>query len=502
MRIQYIASLVTLATLLVPGLGWAAEAPKVRLTPAEAVQRALRHNLALQYERLSPALTGAAEKAASAPYDVNLFAGTDVSGSPGSISRARAGLPPVSSTSAGLEVGVRKVFTTGTTVETKLGTSGLFGSGSLDPGYQTTLSVNVRQNLLRGVSMDANEAGITSARLGRKAAGDQLDRKAELVAAQALQAYWDLHAALSQRDVQKVALEQAERTLSETQALIQAGKQAAAEAVAAQYQVQVQRRAVSQAEQAIGNARDRLARIIGMVGPRSLATPRIVTAATPAKSVPGTSLPKLQEQALAKRGDYLAQKVAIESRAVEAQAAAHELWPKLELVGGVNFTGLSGTMSDGTQNLAGLSTNYFGSYAMDRVGWSVGLQLEVPLGNRAAESKREVADLELKRAKTALEQLELGISEELNVAWRSVRSAHEQLQITESAVKVAETKLENEQIRYRAGKTTAHILTTIQGEVVRERLNREQALADFNKALVQLWTASGTLMGRSGLSQS
>lgn len=500
MKATYIAMTTWMATLLAaaPAL---ASAEEVSLTPQAAVERALRLNLALQYERLNPALTQAAENTARSPYDTTLFASTDVSGSPGTISRARVGLAPVSTTSVGGEVGVRKSFTTGTSVEAKLGTSALFGgSGGLSPGYQSQLSLAVRQNLLKGVSMDANEAAITGAKLGRESAQDQLERKNELIAADTLRTFWDLHAALSLRKVQKVAVESAERTLAETTALIQAGKVAASEEAAARYQVQVQQRTLQQAEQAVGNARDRLARITGLVDSRSLATPEIVTAVTPATALPGTSLQALQQTALTKRGDYLAQRVEIKSRKTQADAANHELLPKLDLVAGMSFTGLSGTSSDG-QALTDIPTSYWGSYEMKNVGWSVGLLLEIPLENRAAKAKREVADLEVRRSENLLSQLELGISEELNVAWRAVRTAKQQLEVTESAVKVAEIKLDAERERYRAGKSSAHILTSIEADAVKEKLNKEQAVADFNKALVQLWTASGTLMSRVGSKQ-
>jgi len=65
---------------------------------------------------------------------------------------------------------------------------------------------------------------------------------------------------------------------------------------------------------------------------------------------------------------------------------------------------------------------------------------------------------------------------------------------------MAEEKLANETERYQAGKTTAHILSTVQIEAVTERLNREQALADLVKAVVDMQAASGGLLNRLGLS--
>ena len=51
----------------------------------------------------------------------------------------------------------------------------------------------------------------------------------------------------------------------------------------------------------------------------------------------------------------------------------------------------------------------------------------------------------------------------------------------------------------RAGRTTAHILTTVQADLVRERTALAQAQAEVHKALADLWAATGSLLPRLGL---
>src|SRR5262245_26707098 len=247
-QIQWTAGLVMAITA---SIAHAAPTTELKLTPQDAVSRAVLQNLDLKYDGLSPELTDAGERSANAVFDPTFFADANASGAKGTIK-------------AGADIGIRKIFsTTGTTVEAKVGTTGVFGEevarGPFSPEYQTALSLTVRQPLLRGSSRQANEVGITGAKLQERAAQDKLSRKAELVAADTLKAYWDLHAALSQAQVQKVALDLARKTLAETQALIHAGKLAAAEEAAVNYQVQVQTRALVQADQAVENTRDKLA---------------------------------------------------------------------------------------------------------------------------------------------------------------------------------------------------------------------------------------------------
>src|SRR6185436_16628227 len=99
--------------------------------------RALKNNLELAYERLNPTLSQAPQSLAESQFDVTAYGSSTVAGSPGQVSASRAGLSPVSTTSVAFEGGIRKAFSTGTSIDIGLRTSALFGSsGSLNPAYQ------------------------------------------------------------------------------------------------------------------------------------------------------------------------------------------------------------------------------------------------------------------------------------------------------------------------------------------------------------------------------
>jgi outer membrane protein len=483
--------------LVVAGVAAPTSAQQIHLTPQEAVRRSLRYNLNLKLERLDPNLTNLAEQLAEAPFRPQLFSTANVSGSPGSVSADRVGLEPTSSTTVGGQLGVRKAFSIGTSIEGRLSSTGLFGGGGrggLDPAYETSLALQARQALLQGISRAANELGITTARLTRDSAVALFQRQAELIAATTLKAYWDLRAAVAKVAVEGVALQMTEQTLRETEALIGGGKLAPSEKISALYTVQKQRRAKLQAEQTLANARDRMARVIGAVSPSSLDTPELVPTSTPRRTPPTWTLPELQQQALAQRGDYRALLVQTRIRRTEEGAARHRLLPKLDLVAGLQLTGLSG---DGTSDYSG---GYWSSFGMKRVGWSAGLSLEVPLGNLEARTRRELAALQVRRSELSEQVALQELSLELNLAWRALQLERQALRLTEEAARAAELKLLNETERYKSGKITAHILSTVQAEVITERLNREQALADLVKAVVDVQAASGGLLKRLGLS--
>ena len=478
------------------GLAGRAEAEPVRLTPQEAVRRALRENLGLKLDRLDPNLTNLSELIATSAFRPSLFGGVDYADSPGSASTTS---DPTRSRSLSGDVGVRQTFSTGTSLEGKFSTKGAWGGGrgGLDPAYDTGLYLQARQALLQGVSRAANELSLRTARLTRQSAHALLERQAELIAASTLKAYWDLRAAIAKLEIEKSALQMAEKTLQETEALIGAGKLPGSEKASAAYTVQTQRRAVLQAEQSLANARDRMARIIGAVDPRSLDTPELIPISEPRRTHPKWSLPELQKQALASRGDYRSLLIATQIRRLEEGATKHKLLPKLDLLAGLNLTGSSGTPAAGTTSSYGRS--YWSSYAMKRVGWSAGLSLEVPLGNLEPKTRRELALIQVRRAELSEQIAIQELSLELNLSWRALQLARQQLTLTNEAAKIAEVKLQNETERYKAGKITAHILSTVQIETVKERLSREEKLADLVKSVIDMQSASGGLLSRLGL---
>jgi len=131
---------------------------------------------------------------------------------------------------------------------------------------------------------------------------------------------------------------------------------------------------------------------------------------------------------------------------------------------------------------------------MDSPTWSAGLTLSLPLDNTAAAVASELAGVRVKRAQAQERQATQELALELNLAWRAVESAREQLRLTEEAAVLAERKLETETANYKAGKITAHVLATVQAEAVTERLGKEQALAELARALVDLKVAAGILL--------
>lgn len=489
MKASILATTLTAVLTLAATTG-IASAQEIKLTPTQAVNRSLRQNLSLQVDRLAPELSGANEKAALAAFDIVFFGET---GATGDIDHTYgSGDRTVHGEDLTMSVGVRKKFVSGTTVEAKAGGAVMLkdnNAASTRPNIQGDVSLSVRQSILQGARVSVNEVEITTARLAQKAARLELRRKAELIVAKTLVAYWDLYAALANLKVQQVALKDSERTYNETMVLVRASKLAEAEKIPNLYLVQTHKRDVLLAEQVVANARDKLARLMGMVGPRSLATPLLVPVGWPATQLPKVDLKKLHEIALKQRGDLKAAQVSVDSNRVKVRASKDLLLPKLDLVASVGVTGLRGDPASSTMTEAAARL-----HSSRNVAWVVGLVLEIPLSLRLARAQTELAELAVRRAQANVKASTQSISEEINVAWRAVKAAWEVLKMNKKAVELAKIKLKNEMDRYRQSKTSAQIIIIMQAELTKERLNLQNSVAKFNQSLVELRTVSGTLV--------
>lgn len=475
-------------------LGSASTSKIVRLSPQAAVKRALEHNLSLQIARLAPELSDAPRRAARAAFDPVVFGEVGTGGDLEASETRDENQTGTKSVSPALDVtasvGIRKTFMTGTSLEVRF-------SGDLNRRWENgapatngvtgAAAVTVRQPLLRGAGTKINRAAIQTARLERQKATAMLHRKAEQVAEKTLDAYWALYAAQANLRVQKVGLAQARKTLAETEALIAAGKVAAAEKVAAAYGVQVQRRAVRAAQKEVGNSHDELARILGWLSAVSGKNVDLVLDAAPLNQAVQADVAELTAVALKRRGDHVALQRSLQVRRLASEVSSHLLLPKLDLTASVGVARLDRKLAITAETME----SHTGS---TQLAWSVGLMLEIPLGNRAAKAQQDTAALAVRRAQLSIVQSAQQITAEIKTAWRSVESSWDALKLTRAAAELAELKFENERDRFRAGKSTAQMLTLVQSDMLKERLALQDALAKFNRALVALRAASGTLI--------
>ena len=160
----------------------------------------------------------------------------------------------------------------------------------------------------------------------------------------------------------------------------------------------------------------------------------------------------------------------------------------MNLIASAALQGLDDSSGDAHDRL--FTGNYF--------GWNAGLVLEYPLGNRLREAQLRRTKFERLKAITSLQNFSDQVAVLVNERIRQVGSTYQQWQVQKVAAVTAGTQLkaleDTEKIR---GKLTPEFLLVklqAQEDLARSEQAEQQAIVDYNIALVELARATGTVL--------
>ena len=182
----------------------------------------------------------------------------------------------------------------------------------------------------------------------------------------------------------------------------------------------------------------------------------------------------------------------IRAASIRMGMAKHELLPVLNLVTNTYVAGLSGGGDVGR--------SWVNQFNQGEPGYSIGLQFEVPLGNRAAKARSQRRNLELRQLQHQYQVTLQTVQLEVKVAVREVDTAKNELLSKQHVVMARESQLDqliqrweqlpNEQV------TTSLVLENIlraQRDLARAEYEYLQSQITYNLSRVNLRKATGTL---------
>src|SRR6185503_18830019 len=248
----------------------AASGEQVRaLTIDEAVRLALDNNLGIQIARFNPQLQDlsvALARSAWVPSFTTLVegAGTTTPNS-GFLSGATTGQNKTTTGRVLSNVGLVQQTPWGGSYSvgwdsTRSTTSNIFSNFS--PQLQSSLSIDIRQPLLRDFTIDNLRQQVILSEKDRDISDFQLQQTVATTSRAVRNAYWDLAYANASLAVQRQSLDLANESLRETNARIQIGTTPPIDAVEAQAEVAARQQAVIVAEAQIDTAQDNLRALV------------------------------------------------------------------------------------------------------------------------------------------------------------------------------------------------------------------------------------------------
>ncbi len=139
---------------------------------------------------------------------------------------------------------------------------------------------------------------------------------------------------------------------------------------------------------------------------------------------------------------------------------------------------------------------------IDGKGYDIsgGIGLAYPLRNREAKASHRRAILDRTQAVEAVDNLAQLVQVDVRAAYIEVQRAKEQVAATTASRKLEEEKLRAETEKFRVGRSTTLLVAGAQRDLVISQIAEVRAVADYLKALVNLYRLEGSLLERRGIS--
>ncbi|MBD3425995.1 MAG: hypothetical protein GF409_02040 [Candidatus Omnitrophica bacterium] len=190
------------------------------------------------------------------------------------------------------------------------------------------------------------------------------------------------------------------------------------------------------------------------------------------------------EEAFRKRRDYMIKKRDVDIRGLDLRMKGNQLWPEIDLLLSMKMNGINRDFN----TAAGKAT------ASDHAEYFAGVEFNIPIENSEARSQYDRASLKKQKALVSLKQVERKIITDVVNAYNDTRSYGRSLEFTGKAVRLQSQKLEEEEKRFRYGRSMTKILIDYQRDLLRAELENVGFIKDHRKAKVDLFRSMNVLL--------
>jgi len=359
---------------------------------------------------------------------------------------------------------------------------------NINPAYSQSALVWIDHPLpfFRNWGKDVQMSGI---RLAEKNQGSrEWDKRLQLInqIATVMSGYWDLVNAIYSAEVQRLSRDSAANLLKINEIRLKHEVGTEIDVWEARAGVAQRENALIAAGQAIGLAQDNLARLTRQKEGSSWKIRMI-----PRDAPHYEEYPVDEEKFIAdahSRPDVQEARLMQDRAEIRRKTARNAVMPQLDAFGQYGLSGLGPS--------PGRAGHFLGTG--DYHSWSLGLDFSVPLPNTQARARAREADHLVKGADLLIEKTVDFAEFEVRKAVRDLQTARESIRVTQTQVRSEQEKLRGELKRYEVGMATSQDLLDYQNNLASAQNAHIAALVAYNKAIIDLERARGTLLDSLG----
>jgi outer membrane protein TolC len=205
--------------------------------------------------------------------------------------------------------------------------------------------------------------------------------------------------------------------------------------------------------------------------------------------VPKLDIDALLKKAFSKRTDYKALIVNADSENVRLKFAQNQAYPQLDVVGSYGWTGLDRSFSDAADRMA----------EGEAPQWQLGINGSVPLGGIQGRAQIDAAKARKAQAIVRIKQAELEIGLSVRRSVDTIRNNQQALAAAKATSDAAKELVNVGLVRMEAGQLSSFELIDQQRRLYEARSVELQYQAALNKAITELWLATGTVLENLGV---
>lgn len=392
-------------------------------------------------------------------------------------------------------VGISQLLPTGAKLEAKTTLSRFITNinqkDGRSPGandHRTFWGLTLTQPLAKDGGTTVTQARMVIAGLDVEVASHAQVETESSVLAEAAMAYYELVLAQHRVEAAEEKRSTGQRLLTQARDLARQGRLSESELLELENSVSRYQAGVSEAVQ---GRRDRQNRLHTLAMSNKTNELKIWQASDKLPEVSSAVSSLEHEQAirlaLESRADYLMQRKVIEREGVQLVYARNQALPRVDLVATYGRNGLALSASQA----------YRWSTMNDYPTWSVGVQVQVPLGeNRLGRADIAAAQLRRENALLALKALEVQIANDIDNSLSLLASAAERWTHWRDVARREQQQLEVERRRFVAGRSEMREILIREERTINSRLMVLEQQMAYAKARVVLESAQGILLRR------
>lgn len=468
-----------------PATGPALESDVVlRLPLQEIVQRAVANNLQVRVAGYQPAIDESRVVEAEARFDPTFFQNLSFERRDKEAGLFQTGNAQVLSSRTGL----RQNLASGGQAELRY-ESGLINPSNpfQDQFWENNLVLEITQPLLRDFGTEVNRARIIINRNNQRISLLDFRKQLEETVSQIERTYWQLVSAERQVRIDEQLLNETIRT---AEVLFKRRGQDVTRVQLSQANASIERRraALIRDKAKVRDLSDQLKQLMNDPQMPVSSGVLILPANAPVEEPIRFDLKDQIDTALENRLELGQQQLRIDSASVATKVTKNNLLPQLNLVGSLGIQGLDREWIDAV-----------GEQADDRfLNYSVGVELEIPLGNREARALHQRALLQRQQAIDQYRMLIEQIALEVKTALREVDTSWDEIAARRQARFAAADEVLAIQQREEGGEaltpTFVQLKLDSQERLAEAQANEAIAISNYNIAIARLEQAKGTLL--------